>query len=68
MFIVTNKKEKAIWLTEDPFDKRSGVWHFYDNDEDYQYDLDLFKSKYSSKFLMTLAKLTKIVKGENPND
>lgn len=58
MFIITNVKELAIWLTETPFDKRSGVWNFYNTREDYDFDLKNFTNKYSSKFQFTLKRIT----------
>ena len=49
MFIITNKKELSIWTTETPFNKKSGIWHFYDNEDDYNFD-DL-SSSMGEKYL-----------------
>ena len=62
MFIVTHKPELAIWITDNPLDKKSGVWNFYDNVDEYNIDLDFFKNKYGSKLMMTLKSLEKNVK------
>ena len=62
MFIITHVKELSIWTTEKPFDKKSGYWHFYNNKEDYEDDLNYFKDKYGSKFLFTLSKIEKMYK------
>lgn len=62
MFIVEDKKEKAIWITEDPMNKKSGNWHFYDNDEDYAIDLQHFGLKYGKTFLTTINRIKKIYK------
>lgn len=62
MFIITDKKEKAIWITDTPFNKKSGVWHFYDEDWEYEFDLENFKDKYGSKFMMTIKKVQKMYK------
>lgn len=62
MFIITHVKELAIWITDKPFDKHSGYWHFYDNKEEYEFDLEHFKDRYGSKFLLTLSKVEKMYK------
>lgn len=68
MFIITNKKELAIWLTEKPFDKKSGVWHFYQDEFEYNYDLELFIEKYSKHFMFTLSKIKKLYKDRGETD
>lgn len=68
MFIITHKPELSIWITETPFKKTSGVWHFYDDEISYQEDLEHFKSKYTSKFLMTLKKLEQLYKQRGEDD
>lgn len=60
MFIITHAKENSIWTTETPFQKSSGIWHFYDSKEEYEIALEQFKDKYSSKFLMTLNKIQQL--------
>lgn len=70
MFIITHKKELSIWLTETPFNKKSGIWHFYNSLEEYEDDLAYFIDKYSKKFLFTLDKIQKMYKdrGETNTD
>ena len=68
MFIITNKKELAIWTTETPFNKKSGIWHFYDNEDDYNFDLEYFTDKYGKKFLLTLSKVMNLYKKRGGDD
>lgn len=68
MFIITHKPELSIWITETPFQKKSGTWHFYDNEEEYFIDLNNFKAKYGSKFLFTLKKIKEMYKDRDRND
>lgn len=70
MFIITHKKELSIWITETPFNKKSGIWHFYNSLEGYEDDLAYFIDKYSKKFLFTLDKIMKMHKdrGETNTD
>lgn len=60
MFVVTNKPELAIWITPNPYNKKSGEWHFYNNEEEYKIDLGHFTHKYKSKSLITLKKVVEM--------
>ena len=68
--IVTDKRNLAIWITDTPFKKKSGVWSFYDTKEEYEWDLDAFKQKYGSKLVVSLEKIKKLYKekGEPEDD
>lgn len=68
MFIVTHKPELSIWVTETPFNKKSGTWYFYDSIDEYEDDLALFKEKYSSKFLFTLKRIEQLYKQRGGSD
>lgn len=68
MFIVTHKPEYSIWITETPFNRKSGVWHFYDNEEDYLSDLSIYKLLYGSKFLIPLKRIEKMYKERGESD
>lgn len=68
MFIITHKKELSIWTTETPFQKKSGIWHFYDSIEEYEDDLAYFIDKYSNKFMFTLDKIMKLYKDRGETD
>lgn len=60
--VITDKKELAIWLTDTPFNKKSGVWTFYDSLEDYEFDLGELIHKYRKKNVLTLSKVQKLYK------
>lgn len=62
MFIIEDKKNKAIWITDSPMNKKSGIWHFYDNDSDYISDLSHFKEKYGTTFLSNIDRIKRIYK------
>ena len=62
MFIITSVKDLAIWLTEKPFDKHSGVWHMYDTREEYEDDLYTFQKNYGTKLQLTLKRVQEMYK------
>lgn len=65
MFIITHVKELSIWTTETPFDKRSGIWSFYDTREEYDFALEDFKKTYGTKFMMPLSRVMKLFGSRN---
>ena len=68
MFIIAEVKELSIWLTETPFQKKSGVWYTYDTREEYEDDLAHFKDKYGTMFLMTLKRVKELYKQRGGNE
>lgn len=65
MYIVTHLPELSIWVTDNPFDKRSGTWMFYDEREYYEDELFSLKKKYGTKRLYTLKKIEQLYKNRN---
>lgn len=68
MFIITDVKELALWITDSPFNKRSGIWHFYNSREDYDWDLSYYKDMYGSKFMFTLKRIQELYKQRGYRD
>lgn len=54
MYIIYSKLEQAIWVTETPLDKKSGVWHFYDSDEEFEDEFNRLVDKYKGCKVYTL--------------
>lgn len=68
MYIIYSKLENAIWTTDDPYDKKSGLWHFYDNEDDFEYEFDRLTKKYKGAHIYTLRYWERTVKARGDKD
>lgn len=63
MYIITNKKEYAFWITDTIFDRKSGYWYFFDNSDEYDEELEYFtKHKYKKAQVFTIKHVEKLQK------
>jgi hypothetical protein len=60
--VVLDKKNLAIWITDKPFTKTSGVWSFFDTREDFDWGLSNLKFKYKNKEIVSIEKVKKLYK------
>lgn len=68
MYIITNKPEFSIWVTTTPFNKKSGVWYFMNDEFEYNDTLQELIEQYGSKFMWTLKKVEKMYKERGLSD
>lgn len=54
MYIIHSRLEYSIWVTDDPYNPKSGLWYFCDDEDGYEYEFDRLTKKYKGAQIYTL--------------